>query len=140
MDNENNMMLNFLTKVVGVTYEGRQIILDYLCKNDPWRMLWLIHTLYHGEAAIQVMDISTRLIIGWIPQCDVQWIQQTGLYVLTGFIGFFNVYYVRLYVPIPPSPEQYQKVTELCHAMQRPLPIYDIRPYTLLLQKGPTNN
>ena len=133
-----NSFLNiwtFLTRVAGVSFDGRQEILESLSKIDPWRMMRLIYTTYNGETAIQVLDISTQKNIGWIPKSDILLVMQTGLYVLTGCIYSGKSYYVRLYIPIPPSLEQYKKGNELCIALRRPIPIYDIRPYTLLLQQ-----
>lgn len=132
----NNSIWDYISKVAGVTFDNRQSILKSLYENDKWRMFWLIYTQFSGEFAIKVMDMNTRQIIGWIPKNELQKIWQTGLYILTGQIGLcMDTYFAKLYVPIPPSHEQFLKVIEICKAKQWLIPIYDIRPYTVLLDQ-----
>lgn len=123
------------SKVAGVTFENRQETLKSLQKTGEWRKINLIYTTFNNAPAIKVKDQQSGEILGWIPKKNIQEIMKYKITKMTGWIGMYeNTYYCCLFVPVKPTRTQYYKVKELCQKNNRPMPIYDIRPYTLELR------
>jgi hypothetical protein len=127
-------MLIPYSKVVGVTFDGRQNTLRKLIKDATWRSVSLIHTTYHNEEtgedepAIQVKDYETKEVIGWIAKTDIDKYQ--GIYAMTAELGEYKgTMYANLYIPKTPSRNQYWMVKRACEKKGIKMPLYDVNAY-----------
>lgn len=121
-------LLDTITKVAGVTYEGRQELLKSLQDVCEWRIMDLIRTQYAGQPAIQVRDRVTGAIVGWIPKSDIDKVIQMNLSTMTGWIGHYHgIYYCQLFETVPPTYEQYQEAEGIYQMIGKPFPGFDMR-------------
>lgn len=119
-----------MIKVAGVTFEGRQKTLKELVMiNRSIITVNLIYTTFNGEFAIKLVEDVTGKEIGWIPRTELHKFVSCNIHQMTGFIGYYNTYYVRLSEQLAPSRDDYDKMYQLCTKYGYGMPAYDVRAY-----------
>ena len=125
----------------GASHENRQDLLATLFQDNRYREITLIQTEYEGEPAIQLQDVKTKTIVGWIPKDCVDDYRETAKMV--GVIMYHagrNYYNMSLSQPMKPTRKEYHYVKSLCQKMNVSMPFYDRRAYTEFFAKLRSNN
>ena len=89
-------------KLAGVTFESRQELLEKIYNNKNRFIKCILNrTMYNGEPAIQVIEESSALQIGWIAKVDVPKLYNLPCNFIHGEIGkYMNTWFCELYSPI----------------------------------------
>ena len=119
-----------MIKVAGVTFENRQETLkELVMMNRSIITVDLVYTKFNNEFAIKLVEDVTGKEIGWIPRAELHKFVSCNIHQMTGFIGYYNNYYVRLSEQLAPSREDYNKMYQLCTRYGYSMPAFDVRAY-----------
>lgn len=78
-------------KVAGVSFENRQDLLKRIYdKQGPFIECLLNKTLYEGEPAIECIETTSRMQIGWIAKKNIPELYNLPCQRIFGEIGFFK--------------------------------------------------
>lgn len=121
-------MLKPLFKAAGVSFEGRQEILNQLNEMGPWRDITLKLTKYEGEDAIILEDYATKQQVGWVPKALVP--DYKNVRRMAGRIvkGSRNTG-LQLFEHQQPTQKQYWAIRRYCEGHGKPMPPYTKAAY-----------
>ena len=120
-----------MIKVAGVTFENRQQVLaGLLQQNRQVITVDLVYTTFNGEFAIQLVENSSRQVIGWIPRSELYRFTSCNVRQMTGFVGCYNnIYFCKLDWQQTPSQQQWSYVCDYCRRNGYGYPAFDVRAF-----------
>ena len=119
-----------MIKVAGVTFENRQETLkELVMMNRSIITVDLVYTKFNNEFAIKLVEDVTGKEIGWIPRAELHKFVSCNIHQMTGFIGYYNNYYVKLSTQLAPSRDDYERMCQLCTRYGYSMPAFDVRAY-----------